>query len=77
MRHSGRRGSRIARREEGACRVHVTDEQRSEAGCIGGQNDAVISGQALTSAVDVEMRHDQDEVVRRVIFVVPYPVVVL
>ena len=43
MRHSGRRGARIARREEGACREYVTDEQRSEAGCIGGQNDAVIS----------------------------------
>jgi hypothetical protein len=27
----------------------VTDEQRSEAGCIGGQNGAVISGQALNS----------------------------
>jgi hypothetical protein len=26
----------------------VTDEQRREAGCIDGQNDAVISGQALT-----------------------------
>jgi hypothetical protein len=26
----------------------VTDEQRSEAGCIGGQNDAVISSQALS-----------------------------
>jgi hypothetical protein len=28
----------------------VTDEQRSEAGCIGGQNGAVISGQALSPA---------------------------
>src|SRR6266540_5643229 len=43
----GRRGARIARREEGACRAHVTDEQRSEAGCIGGQDGAVISGLAL------------------------------
>jgi hypothetical protein len=38
----GRRGARIARREEGACRAHVTDEQRSEAGCIGGRDVIVI-----------------------------------
>jgi hypothetical protein len=38
----GRRGARIARREEGACRAHVTDEQRREAGCIGGQSGHVI-----------------------------------
>ena len=41
----GRRGARIARREEGACRVHVTDEQRSEAGCIGGQEWQLYSDQ--------------------------------
>ncbi len=39
---SGRRGARIARREEGECRVHLTDEQRSEAGCVDGQNVTVI-----------------------------------
>ena len=33
----GRRGARIARREEEECREHVTDEQRREAGCIGGR----------------------------------------
>jgi hypothetical protein len=36
-------GARIARREEGECRAHLTDEQRSEAGCIDGQNVTVIS----------------------------------
>ena len=30
-----RRGARIARREEGEYREYLTDEQRSEAGCIG------------------------------------------
>jgi hypothetical protein len=38
----GRRGARIARREEGECREHLTDEQRSEAGCIGGRYVGVI-----------------------------------
>src|SRR5712692_7507320 len=33
----GRRGARPARREEGAYRVYVTDEQRRRAGCIGGR----------------------------------------
>jgi hypothetical protein len=28
----------IARREEEECPVHLTDEQRSEAGCIGGRD---------------------------------------
>src|SRR5437773_286299 len=50
------RGPRIARREEGACRAHVTDEQRSEAGCIGGQNGAVISGRALSEPPDLRRR---------------------
>ena len=44
---SGRRGARPARREERAYRVYESDEQRSPAGCIGGQNGAVISGRAL------------------------------
>src|ERR1700704_4727175 len=34
--------ARIARREEGECREHLTDEQRREAGCIGGRYVAVI-----------------------------------
>ena len=45
---SGRRGARPARREERAYRAYASDEQRSPAGCIGGQNGAVISGRALT-----------------------------
>jgi hypothetical protein len=50
VRDSDRRGARIAIRTEGAGGAHVTDEQRLEAGCIDGQNDAIISGQALISA---------------------------
>src|SRR5262245_15178079 len=38
----GRRGARIARREEEEYREYLTDEQRSEAGCIGGRDVAVI-----------------------------------
>ena len=43
----GRRGARPARREERAYRAYVSDEQRSPAGCIGGQDGAVISVRAL------------------------------
>jgi hypothetical protein len=32
-----RRGARLARREEGAYREYLTDEQRREAGCIAGR----------------------------------------
>ena len=39
---SGRRGARPARREERAYRAYVSDEQRSPAGCIGGQTDTLI-----------------------------------
>src|SRR5919198_5709298 len=46
----GRRGARPARREERADRAYVSDEQRSPAGCIGGQDGARISVRALTSA---------------------------
>jgi hypothetical protein len=38
--NSGRRGARPARREERAYQVYGSDEQRSPAGCIGGQNGA-------------------------------------
>jgi SAM-dependent methyltransferase len=37
VRHRGRRGARRARREEGEYREYSTDEQRREAGCIGGR----------------------------------------
>ena len=33
----GRRGARLARRAEGEYREYLTDEQRREAGCIGGR----------------------------------------
>ncbi len=46
----GRRGARIARREEGECREHLTDKQRREAGCIGGRYVAVIVTQYLGTA---------------------------
>jgi len=35
--HRGRRGARMARREEGEYREYATDEQRSQAGCIAGR----------------------------------------
>ena len=38
----------MARREERAYLAYVSDEQRSQAGCIGGQDRAVISGRALS-----------------------------
>jgi hypothetical protein len=40
----------MARREERAYREYVSDEQRSQPGCIGGQNGAVISGRAPSEA---------------------------
>ncbi len=39
---SGRQGARSARREERAYREYVSNEQRSEAGCLGGRYVAVI-----------------------------------
>ena len=45
---SGRRGARPARREERAYRVYVSDEQRSPAGCIGGQTGTLIHFQVLS-----------------------------
>ena len=47
--HSGRRGARLARREERAYREYVSDEQRSQAGCIGGQSGTLIRGRVLIS----------------------------
>ena len=38
----GRCRARFARREEGEYREYVTDEQRREAGCVGGRYVAVI-----------------------------------
>jgi hypothetical protein len=35
--HRGRRGARLARREEEEYREYLTDKQRSEAGCIAGR----------------------------------------
>ena len=35
--HRGRRGGRPARREEGACRAHVTDGHRRRTGCLDGR----------------------------------------
>jgi len=37
----------MARREERAYREYVSDEQRSQAGCIGVQSGAVIPGRVL------------------------------
>jgi hypothetical protein len=38
----------MARREERAYREYVSDEQRSQAGCIGVQSGAVIRGRVLS-----------------------------
>ena len=40
----------MARREERAYREYVSDEQRSQAGCIGGQSGTLIRGRVLSSA---------------------------
>jgi hypothetical protein len=46
--HSGRRGAWLARREERAYRAYVSDEQRRQPGCLGGQDGALISDQVLS-----------------------------
>lgn len=38
----------MARREEGAYSPYVTDEQRSQRGWIGGENDRVIRSQPVS-----------------------------
>ena len=44
---SGRRGARLARRDERAYRAYVSEEQQSQAGCIGVQNGTVTPGRVL------------------------------
>jgi hypothetical protein len=39
----------LARREERAYRVYVSDEQRGEGGCIGGQTDTFILVRVLSA----------------------------
>src|SRR5688500_11178542 len=46
-----RRGAPMARREEGAYWLYVTDEQRSQRGWIGGENDRIGHSQALRERV--------------------------
>ena len=43
----GRRGARLARREEGAYRQYSTDEERRQTGWIGGHKREVILDRAL------------------------------
>jgi hypothetical protein len=43
----------MARREERAYREYVSDEQRSQAGCIGGQSGTVSRGRVLSRAAVV------------------------
>jgi hypothetical protein len=52
-----RRGARPARREERAYRAYASHDQRSPAGCIGGQNGAVISGRVLGSFTSKRKDH--------------------
>jgi len=47
--HRERRGARGARREEGAYREYATDEQRSQAGCIGGRMPPYLRIRALSA----------------------------
>ena len=44
--HRGRRGARLARREEGEYREYVTDEQRREAGAPAARSPARWDGEA-------------------------------
>ena len=44
----------MARREERAYREYVSDEQRSQAGCLGVQSGTLICGRVLTSRYDDE-----------------------
>src|SRR5436190_11249209 len=46
----GRRGARLARREEGEYPEYLTDEQRREAGCIAGRMPPYLWKSALSSA---------------------------
>jgi hypothetical protein len=39
-----------ARREKRACRAYVSDEQRRQAGCIGGQTGTLIHGRVLSES---------------------------
>jgi hypothetical protein len=50
--HRGRRGARLARREEGEYREYVTDEQGREAGCIGGRMPPYVWKSALRFVLD-------------------------
>jgi len=55
----------MARREERAYRAYVSDEQRSQAGCIGVQNGALIPGRVLTLSLQTgerrRMPHSSDD----------------
>src|SRR4051812_25192898 len=55
------RGARLARRDEGAYCSYVTEEQRSQAGCIGRENDRLSHSRALSDSPryrsEVETQH--------------------
>jgi hypothetical protein len=53
------RGARMARRDEGAYCWYVTEEQRSQPGCIGREGDRLCHSRALGSAR--ARGHDQAE----------------
>ena len=46
------RGARLARRDEGAYCSYVTEEQRSQAGCIGRENDRLTPFEGPTAIVE-------------------------
>jgi hypothetical protein len=49
----------MARREERAYREYVSDEQRSQAGCIGVQSGTVICGRVLRDTIVARSREDR------------------
>ena len=50
----------MARREERAYREYVSDEQRSQAGCIDGQSGTLIRGRVLSPRLDETVVNRRD-----------------
>ena len=60
----------MARREERAYREYVSDEQRSQAGCLGGQSGTLIRGRVLSS-VRGTRRHEGIRVLGSSVLLLP------
>src|SRR3954468_2815562 len=61
------RGARLARRDEGAYCWYVTEEQRSQPGCVGRESDRLSHSRALSLARDAVERGARDRERRRCI----------